>query len=144
MWASVYWKCCKLSRRLFPRILRYFPRDIDFPALYTTHWIQIYLAANAPFGAQKRVTIFNNVKSIVPIPLNLNWIYIFCSFKKVTKFFVVTFFSVIQALVALVDQPEPEHPLRADLAEEYIKDKKKFMKNAEEYTKKHSEKRPAD
>ena len=53
-------------------------------------------------------------------------------------------FSVIQALVALVQDPEPEHPLRADLAEEYTKDRKKFMKNAEEHTKKHAEKRPSD
>ena len=52
--------------------------------------------------------------------------------------------QVIQALVALVNDPEPEHPLRADLAEEYSKDKKKFMKNAEEFTKKNSEKRPSD
>jgi ubiquitin-conjugating enzyme E2 L3 len=52
--------------------------------------------------------------------------------------------QVIQALVALVNEPEPEHPLRADLAEEYLKDKKKFTKNAEEFTKKHSEKRPTD
>ena len=51
---------------------------------------------------------------------------------------------VIQALVALVQDPEPEHPLRADLAEEYTKDRKKFMKNAEEHTKKHAEKRPSD
>lgn len=49
--------------------------------------------------------------------------------------------SVIQALVALVNEPEPEHPLRAELAEEYLKDRKKFMKNAEEFTRKHSEKR---
>ena len=48
---------------------------------------------------------------------------------------------MIQALVALVNDPEPEHPLRADLAEEYTKDRKKFMKNAEEFTKKYSEKR---
>jgi len=54
------------------------------------------------------------------------------------------YFSVIQALLALVHDPEPEHPLRADLAEEYTKDKKKFLKNAEEYTKKHAEKRPSD
>jgi len=54
------------------------------------------------------------------------------------------YFSVIQALLALVQDPEPEHPLRADLAEEYTKDKKKFLKNAEEYTKKHAEKRPSD
>lgn len=52
--------------------------------------------------------------------------------------------QVIQALVKLVNQPEPDHPLRGDLAEEYTKDKKKFMKNAEEFTKKHSEKRPSE
>lgn len=40
--------------------------------------------------------------------------------------------------------PQPEHPLRADLAEEYSRDRAKFMKNAEEFTRKHSEKRPVD
>lgn len=44
--------------------------------------------------------------------------------------------------MVLVENPEPEHPLRGDLAEEYTKDKKKFMKNAEDFTKKHSESRP--
>lgn len=68
---------------------------------------------------------------------NLN-IYI----RKLFK--VIIFLLVIQALVALVNDPEPEHPLRADLAEEYLKDRKKFIKNAEEYVKKYSEKRPAD
>lgn len=53
-------------------------------------------------------------------------------------------FLVIQALVALVQDPEPEHPLRADLAEEYTKERKKFMKNAEEHTKKYAEKRPPE
>lgn len=48
---------------------------------------------------------------------------------------------MIQALIALVNDPEPEHPLRADLAEEFLKDKKKFLKNAEDFTKKHAEKR---
>ncbi len=52
--------------------------------------------------------------------------------------------QVIQSLVALVNDPEPEHPLRADLAEEYTKDKKKFLKNAEEHTKKFAEKRPQE
>merc|ERR1711915_534528 len=52
--------------------------------------------------------------------------------------------QVIQSLVALVNDPEPDHPLRSDLAEEFTKDKKKFMKNAEEFTKKNSEKRPSD
>jgi len=50
--------------------------------------------------------------------------------------------QVIQSLLDLISEPEPEHPLRADLAEEYTKDKKKFMKNAEEHTKKNAEKRP--
>jgi len=52
--------------------------------------------------------------------------------------------QVIQALVALVNDPEPEHPLRADLAEEFVKDRRKFQKNAEDFTRKHSEKRPTD
>jgi len=51
--------------------------------------------------------------------------------------------QVIQALVALVNDPEPDHPLRADLAEEYSKNKKQFLKNAEDFTKKNSEKRPS-
>uniref|UniRef100_K7DZS0 E2 ubiquitin-conjugating enzyme n=1 Tax=Monodelphis domestica TaxID=13616 RepID=K7DZS0_MONDO len=51
---------------------------------------------------------------------------------------------VIQSLIALVNDPQPEHPLRADLAEEYSKDRKKFCKNAEEFTKKYGEKRPVD
>ena len=50
--------------------------------------------------------------------------------------------QVIQTLVKMINQPEPNHPLRGDLAEEYIKDRKKFIKNAEEFTKKHAERRP--
>jgi len=52
--------------------------------------------------------------------------------------------QVIQALVALVHDPEPDHPLRSDLAEEFTKDKKKFIKSAEEFTKKFAEKRPPE
>jgi len=63
---------------------------------------------------------------------------------KYLKFTYYINLSVIQSLVALVNDPEPEHPLRADLAEEYTKDKKKFIKNAQEFTKKHSEKRPTE
>jgi len=51
---------------------------------------------------------------------------------------------VVSALISLINDPEPEHPLRADLAEEFTKDKKKFMKSAEEHTKKFGERRPAD
>ncbi|VDO57684.1 unnamed protein product [Haemonchus placei] len=49
---------------------------------------------------------------------------------------------VMMALLALIQEPEPDHPLRADLAEEFSKDRKKFNKTAEEFTKKHAEKRP--
>ncbi|XP_010842717.1 PREDICTED: uncharacterized protein LOC104991806 [Bison bison bison] len=56
----------------------------------------------------------------------------------------VLLLAVIQSLIALVNDPQPEHPLRADLAEEYSKDRKKFCKNAEEFTKKYGEKRPVD
>uniref|UniRef100_UPI00358DDE13 ubiquitin-conjugating enzyme E2 L3-like n=1 Tax=Myxine glutinosa TaxID=7769 RepID=UPI00358DDE13 len=52
--------------------------------------------------------------------------------------------QVIQALLALVNDPEPEHPLRAELAEEYTQDRKRFMRTAEEHTRKHAERRPAD
>lgn len=61
-----------------------------------------------------------------------------------TDDFCALFLAVIQSLIALVNDPQPEHPLRADLAEEYSKDRKKFCKNAEEFTKKYGEKRPVD
>ncbi|RXM90789.1 Ubiquitin-conjugating enzyme E2 L3 [Acipenser ruthenus] len=38
---------------------------------------------------------------------------------------------------------EPEHPLRADLAEELNRDPRKFTRNAEEHTRKYGEKRPS-
>ncbi|KAH8420850.1 hypothetical protein KR222_006839, partial [Zaprionus bogoriensis] len=50
--------------------------------------------------------------------------------------------QVIQSLIDIVHSPQPEHPLRSDLAEEFVKDHKKFMKTAEEFTKKNAEKRP--
>merc|ERR1719259_1163318 len=50
--------------------------------------------------------------------------------------------QVIQTLVKMINVPEPDHPLRGDLAEEYTKNRKKFMKNAEDFTKKYAEKRP--
>lgn len=50
--------------------------------------------------------------------------------------------QVIQALIALINDPEPEHPLRAELAQEFNTDRKKFNKNAEEFTKVNALKRP--
>ena len=49
--------------------------------------------------------------------------------------------QVMNALVSLIAEPEIDHPLRGDLAEEYQKDRKKFLKNAEDHTKKNAEKR---
>ena len=50
--------------------------------------------------------------------------------------------QVLISLLGLINDPEPDHPLRSDLAEEFMKDRKKFNKAAEEFTKKHAEKRP--
>ncbi|XP_013205980.1 ubiquitin-conjugating enzyme E2 L3-like isoform X2 [Microtus ochrogaster] len=44
--------------------------------------------------------------------------------------------QVIQSLIALVKDPQPEHPLNSSFDPEYSKDRKKFCKNAEEFTKK--------
>ena len=52
--------------------------------------------------------------------------------------------QVLQALVALLQEPDFEHILRPDLGEEFKKDKKKFMENAEEFTKKYAEKLPSN
>ena len=49
--------------------------------------------------------------------------------------------QVINALLVLIAEPELDHPLRAELAEEYNKDKKKFLKTAEDYTRQHAQKR---
>ena len=50
--------------------------------------------------------------------------------------------QVLKALLDMINLPEPEHPLRADLAEEYTKDKTSFNKKAESETVKHAEARP--
>lgn len=51
---------------------------------------------------------------------------------------------MVQALVCLINEPEPDHPLRGDLAEEYTKNKKQFLQKAADHTKKHSEARPSE
>ncbi|XP_057675634.1 ubiquitin-conjugating enzyme E2 L3-like isoform X1 [Corythoichthys intestinalis] len=52
--------------------------------------------------------------------------------------------QVIQCLISLVNVPQPERPLRAELANEYTEHRAQFMKNAEEFTRRHGETRPAD
>jgi len=52
--------------------------------------------------------------------------------------------QVVESLIALINDPEPEHPLRADVAEEFTKERKKFMKNAADHASKFGEKRPTD
>ena len=49
---------------------------------------------------------------------------------------------VLKDLLTMIHRPEPEHPLRADLAEEYSKDKEGFNKKAEAETIKSAEPRP--
>ncbi|XP_006881921.1 PREDICTED: ubiquitin-conjugating enzyme E2 L3-like [Elephantulus edwardii] len=51
--------------------------------------------------------------------------------------------QVILSLVALISEPEPEHPLRADLAQEYKTDREQFYRNAEDFTRMFAERRPA-
>ncbi|XP_018318946.1 ubiquitin-conjugating enzyme E2 L3 isoform X1 [Agrilus planipennis] len=52
--------------------------------------------------------------------------------------------QVIQTLIALVQDPDPDTPIRTDVVEEFIRDRKKFMKNAEEYTIRHALPRPEE
>jgi ubiquitin-conjugating enzyme E2 L3 len=50
---------------------------------------------------------------------------------------------VLASLLSLVQDPEADHPLRADLGEEFMRDRPKFMKTAEDFVKKHAEPRPS-
>ena len=63
-------------------------------------------------------------------------------FWHVRKLLLRISHTVVESLVALVHAPEPENPLRGELAEEYTKEHAKFMKNAEQFTADHAEKRP--
>ena len=51
---------------------------------------------------------------------------------------------VINALSVLIDSPNHDHPTRPELSEEYKKDKATFIKNAEDFTRRHSEPRPSN
>ena len=88
--------------------------------------------------------IGNQPQKLIKVCVCNQYYYSYLNPISFKMFFVQLFILVIQALVALVNDPEPEHPLRADLAEEFLKDRKKFLKNAEEFTRKNSEKRPQD
>ncbi|EFO19728.2 ubiquitin-conjugating enzyme [Loa loa] len=50
--------------------------------------------------------------------------------------------SIIQSLMFLLNDPEPERPLRHQIAEQIYKDKQTFINEAIEYTKKYAEKKP--
>jgi ubiquitin-conjugating enzyme E2 L3 len=50
--------------------------------------------------------------------------------------------QVVQALAKLICHPEPEHPLRAELAEEFVRNKAQFLQKAEQETRQYAEKRP--
>jgi len=49
--------------------------------------------------------------------------------------------QVLSSLLSLMHEPQPQHALRSEIGEEFIKNYKKFLKAAEDYTKKHAEKR---
>ncbi|KAJ7344174.1 hypothetical protein JRQ81_000124 [Phrynocephalus forsythii] len=52
--------------------------------------------------------------------------------------------QVIQALILLVNKPEPDYPLRPDLAKEFTLDHATFLAKAEEHTRTFSEQRPSE
>uniref|UniRef100_G1Q359 E2 ubiquitin-conjugating enzyme n=1 Tax=Myotis lucifugus TaxID=59463 RepID=G1Q359_MYOLU len=96
-----------------------FPAECPFKSLKITFETKIY-----------HPNIDEKGQVCLPVISAENW-------KPATK-------QVIQSLIGLVNDPQPEHPVRADIAEEYSKDRKKFCKNAEEFTEKYAEKRPVD
>ena len=49
--------------------------------------------------------------------------------------------QIVQYLVTLINHPEVKHSLRADLAEQYVKNKKQFLKDAKAHTVTHAIKR---
>ncbi|GAA48209.1 ubiquitin-conjugating enzyme E2 L3 [Clonorchis sinensis] len=100
--------------------------------------IEIVFPAEYPFKPPKLLfktpiyhpNIDENGQVCLPIIQSDNW-------KPATKIEYI-----LQALVAMLHSPETERALRSELAEEYMKDMKKFMKNAEDFTRKHAEKIP--
>ncbi|XP_068963795.1 ubiquitin/ISG15-conjugating enzyme E2 L6 [Petaurus breviceps papuanus] len=51
--------------------------------------------------------------------------------------------QVLQALISLVNTPNPDLPLQAKLADMYVQNPEQFMKNAKEFTLQFGEDRPA-
>nr|CAH7738904.1 unnamed protein product [Callosobruchus chinensis] len=52
--------------------------------------------------------------------------------------------QIIEVLLAILHRPDLDRPLRIDVADQYKQDKKKFNRNAEDYTKQHAEERPEE
>lgn len=50
--------------------------------------------------------------------------------------------QVLNAFRDLIDNPEPDHPLREDVAEQFLADRKAFEKKAMDHAKKHALERP--
>ncbi|KAK6027926.1 ubiquitin--protein ligase [Ostertagia ostertagi] len=101
-----------------------FKVNIDFPADYPFKPPKITLATK----------IYHPISTIRDKFVSLSWTRTIGSRQHEQ--------NKMMALLALIQEPEPDHPLRADLAEEFSKDRKKFNKTAEEFTKKHAEKQP--
>eukprot|EP01137_Pigoraptor_chileana_P027398 Opistho-2@9952 len=52
--------------------------------------------------------------------------------------------QILLSLVQLIDEPNPSDPLSTEIADIFVNDKKKYVKNVEEHIKKHAEKRPKE
>ncbi|VDK78419.1 unnamed protein product, partial [Anisakis simplex] len=133
-----------------------FKVSVDFPVEYPFKppkitFLQVCLPIIAPDNwkpaTKTEQGITMRLKFIVfhrVIPNTLDHTLDFAMFKLIenARGLMNKFFAVMNALLGLIVEPEPDHPLRADLAEEFTKDRKKFNKNAEDYTKKYGVKRP--
>lgn len=51
-------------------------------------------------------------------------------------------YTVLTAIAQLINEPNAADPINNEAAEMYMSDNKKFLKTAEEWVKKHAEKRP--
>lgn len=98
--------------------------------------VEILFPTEYPFKPPKitfRTKIYHpnideNGQICLPIIDNTNW-------KPSTRIS-----AVLESLLALVNCPEPDHPLRQDVAQQFLHEKSRFKKTAEEYTLKYSEK----
>lgn len=52
--------------------------------------------------------------------------------------YLLILFSVLNAIKEIMITPEVGHPVEADIAQQYVNDKDKFIKTAKDWTRKHA------